>query len=262
MKAETVAALQDARTKRRARGACYAAERCRRDPGLSGQGGRRASQRSGPGRPPPRHGDRRSETVDIGGEIFLNVYVPPARLIIVGAVHIAQSLAPMAAMLDFDVTVVDPRGAWATGSRSRREGDAGMGRRCLRDDGSRRLDRRGDLDARSQARRSRARGGAEVRCLLCRRAGQPAHSRQAQGAAGRSRHHRRAVRPHPWSGRPQYRRQVAGRDRSYLGQIVEVRARRLEALAGPKVVAAWNSARRPSTRPPAPSWRIAGARAA
>src|SRR4029077_19264716 len=42
----------------------------------------------------------RSETVDLGGQkIFLNVYVPPARLIIVGAVHIAQSLAPMAAML-------------------------------------------------------------------------------------------------------------------------------------------------------------------
>lgn len=60
----------------------------------------------------------RSETVDIGGQkIFLNVYVPPARLIIVGAVHIAQSLAPMATMLDFDVTVVDPRGAWATANR-------------------------------------------------------------------------------------------------------------------------------------------------
>src|SRR5690349_21888443 len=60
----------------------------------------------------------RSETVDLGGQkIFLNVYVPPARLIIVGAVHIAQSLAPMAAMLDFDVTVVDPRGAWATANR-------------------------------------------------------------------------------------------------------------------------------------------------
>src|SRR5262245_66493901 len=60
----------------------------------------------------------RSETVEIGVQkIFLNVYVPPARLIIVGAVHIAQSLAPMATMLDFDVTVVDPRGAWATGSR-------------------------------------------------------------------------------------------------------------------------------------------------
>ena len=49
-----------------------------------------------------------------GEKVFLNVYVPPPRLIIVGAVHIAQSLAPMAAMLDFDVTVVDPRGDTAS----------------------------------------------------------------------------------------------------------------------------------------------------
>jgi xanthine dehydrogenase accessory factor len=60
----------------------------------------------------------RSETVDLGGQkIFLNVYLPPARLIIVGAVHIAQSLAPMASLMDFDVTVVDPRRAFATDSR-------------------------------------------------------------------------------------------------------------------------------------------------
>ncbi len=60
----------------------------------------------------------KSETIDLAGaKIFQNVYVPPPRLIIVGAVHIAQSLAPMAAMLEFDVTVVDPRGAWATTQR-------------------------------------------------------------------------------------------------------------------------------------------------
>jgi xanthine dehydrogenase accessory factor len=60
----------------------------------------------------------KSETVDIGGQkVFLNVYVPPPRLIVVGAVHIAQSLAPMATLLEFDVTVVDPRGAWATTQR-------------------------------------------------------------------------------------------------------------------------------------------------
>jgi xanthine dehydrogenase accessory factor len=63
-------------------------------------------------------GTGKSETLDVGGEkIFLNVYVPPPRLIIVGAVHIAQTLAPMATMLEFDVTVVDPRGAWATSQR-------------------------------------------------------------------------------------------------------------------------------------------------
>src|SRR6266446_5816716 len=60
----------------------------------------------------------RSETIEVGSEkVFLNVYVPAPRLIIVGAVHIAQSLAPMATMLEFDVTVVDPRGAWATANR-------------------------------------------------------------------------------------------------------------------------------------------------
>src|ERR1051325_8368489 len=59
-----------------------------------------------------------SETIEVGGErIFLNVYVPPPRLIIVGAVHIAQALAPMATLMEFDVTVVDPRGAWATAQR-------------------------------------------------------------------------------------------------------------------------------------------------
>src|SRR5476649_1152097 len=63
-------------------------------------------------------GTGNSETLDVGGDkVFLNVYVPPPRLIIVGAVHIAQTLAPMATMLEFDVTVVDPRGAWATAAR-------------------------------------------------------------------------------------------------------------------------------------------------
>ncbi len=60
----------------------------------------------------------RSETVDSGGQkIFLHVYVPPPRLIIVGAVHIAQALAPMASLMDFDVTVIDPRRSFATDSR-------------------------------------------------------------------------------------------------------------------------------------------------
>ena len=52
-----------------------------------------------------------------GAKIFLNVYNPPLRLIIVGAVHIAQPLARMAAMTGYDVTVVDPRAAFATAER-------------------------------------------------------------------------------------------------------------------------------------------------
>jgi xanthine dehydrogenase accessory factor len=52
-----------------------------------------------------------------GGRVFLRVYGPPARLVIVGAVHIAQALAPMARLAGLDVLVVDPRRAFATGPR-------------------------------------------------------------------------------------------------------------------------------------------------
>lgn len=44
--------------------------------------------------------------------LFVRVYSPPARMIIVGAVHIAQALAPMAQLAGFDVTVIDPREAF------------------------------------------------------------------------------------------------------------------------------------------------------
>jgi xanthine dehydrogenase accessory factor len=60
----------------------------------------------------------RSGVVETGGaQIFLNVYNPPLRLIIVGAVHIAQPLARMAAMTGYDVTVIDPRAAFASAER-------------------------------------------------------------------------------------------------------------------------------------------------
>jgi xanthine dehydrogenase accessory factor len=48
---------------------------------------------------------------------FINIHNPPLRLIIIGAVHIAQSVIPMAQQLGYDVTVIDPRGAFATGAR-------------------------------------------------------------------------------------------------------------------------------------------------
>ena len=60
----------------------------------------------------------RSGVVEAGAaKIFLNVYNPPLRLIIVGAVHIAQPLARMAAMTGYDVTVIDPRAAFASAER-------------------------------------------------------------------------------------------------------------------------------------------------
>jgi xanthine dehydrogenase accessory factor len=51
-----------------------------------------------------------SGTMD--SELFIRVYAPPVRMIIVGAVHIASALAPIAVMAGFDVTVVDPREAF------------------------------------------------------------------------------------------------------------------------------------------------------
>ena len=48
------------------------------------------------------------------GKVFLTVHVPPPRLVITGAVHISQALAPMARLLGYDVTIVDPRTAFAT----------------------------------------------------------------------------------------------------------------------------------------------------
>ena len=51
------------------------------------------------------------------GRVFLTVHVPPPRLIITGAVHISQTLAPVARLLSYDVTIIDPRTAFATVER-------------------------------------------------------------------------------------------------------------------------------------------------
>src|SRR5947207_10305703 len=48
------------------------------------------------------------------GRVFLTVHVPPPRLVITGAVHISQALAPMARLIGYDVTIVDPRTAFAS----------------------------------------------------------------------------------------------------------------------------------------------------
>ena len=52
-----------------------------------------------------------------GGRVFLTVYVPPPRLVVTGAVHISQALAPVARQLGYDVTIVDPRTAFASPDR-------------------------------------------------------------------------------------------------------------------------------------------------
>ncbi len=52
-----------------------------------------------------------------GRTFFLNVHVPPPRLVMIGAVHISQALAPMARIAGFDIAIIDPRTAFATPDR-------------------------------------------------------------------------------------------------------------------------------------------------
>jgi xanthine dehydrogenase accessory factor len=48
------------------------------------------------------------------GRVFLTVHVPSPQLLITGAVHISQTLAPIGRLLGYDVTIVDPRTAFAS----------------------------------------------------------------------------------------------------------------------------------------------------
>lgn len=242
MKIETLAALQEARTKRRAVTLATrlgdAAEALIYKDGATG----------------PLAGDKaivaaaaaamavgRSETVEIGGQkIFLNVYVPPPRLVIVGAVHIAQTLAPMAAMLEFDVTVVDPRGAWATSQRF-------PGVKVIQDWADEAFQAMG-LDAST----------AVVTLTHDPKLDDPALEAALKsdvfyiGALGSRRTHAKRkerlaevgitdemfARVHGPVGLNIGAKSPAEIAVSILGQIVEVRARRLEALSAPKVAAA------------------------
>jgi xanthine dehydrogenase accessory factor len=59
-----------------------------------------------------------SRTVKLGGEDwFLHAFNPPLRLVVVGAVHIAQALVPLATQLGYAVTVADPRRSFASSER-------------------------------------------------------------------------------------------------------------------------------------------------
>ncbi len=183
----------------------------------------------------------KSETIDVGGQkVFLNVYVPPARLIIVGAVHIAQSLAPMASLMDFDVTVVDPRRAFATDARF-------PGVKVMQEWADEAFEKMG-LD----------RSTAVVTLTHDPKLDDPALESALNsdvfyiGALGSRKTHAKRkdrlaeagitdeqfARVHGPVGLNIGARSPAEIAISILGQIVEVRARRLEALAAPKVVAA------------------------
>jgi xanthine dehydrogenase accessory factor len=55
--------------------------------------------------------------IESGRKVFLHVYNPPLRMLIVGAVHIAQPLSQMAVLAGYDVAIVDPRREFATPDR-------------------------------------------------------------------------------------------------------------------------------------------------
>lgn len=59
----------------------------------------------------------RSGPLDTTSDIFARIYAAAPRLIIVGAVHIAKALASMAKLADYDVTIIDPRSAFASAQR-------------------------------------------------------------------------------------------------------------------------------------------------
>jgi xanthine dehydrogenase accessory factor len=184
----------------------------------------------------------RSETIDLAGQkVFLNVYVPPARLIVVGAVHIAQSLAPMASLMDFDVTVVDPRRAFATDARF-------PGVKVMQEWADEAFEKMG-LDIST----------AVVTLTHDPKLDDPALEAALKsdvfyiGALGSKRTHAKRkerlvaeagitdeqfARIHGPVGLNIGAKSPAEIAISILGQIVEVRARRLEALAAPKVAAA------------------------
>lgn len=60
----------------------------------------------------------RNRTLDTAvGRVFVEVFSPPRRCFVVGAVHIAQPLVRMLKLADYGVTVIDPRGSFATEAR-------------------------------------------------------------------------------------------------------------------------------------------------
>ncbi len=242
MKSETVKALQEARTARKAvvlaTRLSDAAETLvypeRADGAMAGDATLVSAARRA-------MAIGRSETIDFGGQkIFLNVYVPPPRLIIVGAVHIAQTLAPMATMLDFDVTVVDPRGAWATTNRF-------PGVKVVQEWADEAFDKIG-LDVST----------AVVTLTHDPKLDDPALEAALKsdvfyvGALGSKRTHAKRkdrlreagitdeqfARIHGPVGLNIGAKSTAEIAVSILGQIIEARARRLEALSAPKVAAA------------------------
>ena len=73
--------------------------------------------------PLARHLERRFRFDESGveradaGEFFILIQNPPLKLVVIGAVHIAQALIPLARAVPYDITVIDPRRSFASPER-------------------------------------------------------------------------------------------------------------------------------------------------
>ena len=61
--------------------------------------------------------DQKKNGVIENTNIFVEIYIRPIKVIIVGAVHIAQYLVDFAKSLNFEISIIDPRGYFATKQR-------------------------------------------------------------------------------------------------------------------------------------------------
>ena len=66
---------------------------------------------------PQTHSEDFSGMAGVVGRIYTHIQNPPLRLVLIGAVHIAQFLAPMAQMAGYQVTIIDPRESFASPER-------------------------------------------------------------------------------------------------------------------------------------------------
>ena len=160
-----------------------------------------------------RSGASGTVTNSEGRSAFLTVNLPPPRLLVIGAVHISQALAPMARVAGFDMTVIDPRTGFATQDRfPRRAADRGVAGCSLVRGRSRPVYSARGIDPRSQDRRRGPGCGAPGGLFLSRCTWQQKDPWQANGAPERGRRQRRRIRPHSRADRSCHRCPVAGRD--------------------------------------------------
>ena len=234
--------LTAARARARAGGLCRAPR------GLAAPAGR------GAGRPALAggRGGARRRPVGLRGDWFLGVHNPPLRMAVVGAVHIAQALVPMARLAGYDLAVIDPREAFASAARFPDttlshdwpdEALAAFGLDTRTAVVTLTHDPKLDDPAIAAALR------APVFYLGC--LGSHAHACEAGGAAEGGRLRRRRDRPHPCADRRRHRREVSCRDRHRHSRPDH----RAAAAAGDAALRCASRAFSPP-RPKARCWRI------